>query len=128
MSAWAAAAPMPSAVAAAKRLSLRTFMHTSVSDCALAFMAAQRRCWCSPGPLIGKRVQLPVGLDLLPAVGQTVGFENQEQDDGHADGRLLEINHAVGKLRHDVIDDIGGKYHHLRQQYHENDAKHGAHD
>src|SRR5699024_8037808 len=41
---------------------------------------------------------------------------------------LLEINHAVGKLRHDVIDDIGGKYHHLRQQYHENDAKHGAHD
>src|SRR3546814_8580745 len=40
---------------------------------------------------VGEGVELPVRLDLPPAMGEAVGLEDQEQDDGATDRHFLKV-------------------------------------
>src|SRR5512140_1913860 len=72
---------------------------------------------------VGKRVQLPVRLDHIPAVRQSVGLEDEEQDDDPAEDPLLQRDgrsRDPGEVRPEM-----GRHHReqLRQQDHEDRAE-----
>src|SRR5512140_1386737 len=68
---------------------------------------------------VGKRVKFPVRLDHIPAVRQSVGLEDEEQDDDPAEDPLLQRDgrsRDPGEVRPEM-----GRHHReqLRQQDHE---------
>src|SRR6201981_2695738 len=69
-----------------------------------------------------KRIELPVGLDLTPAMGQSIGLEHQEYDYDETDRDLAQEGDIILKCEN-LIDRAAAQhsaqpFHGLRQQHH----------
>src|SRR3989338_10976587 len=74
--------------------------------------------------LVGERPEVEVVLDLLPAVGQPLRLIQEEQDDGQAEGGLLDIQESLLERGKAIAQGNDGKLQALQDQGDE----HGAED
>src|SRR5215471_9489230 len=78
-----------------------------------------------------KRIELPVGLDLTPAMGEPVGLEHQEYDYDETDRDLAQEGDIVLQCE-SLIDGAAAQhsaqpFHGLRQQHHKRRPQQRAH-
>src|SRR6516165_12257273 len=79
-----------------------------------------------------KRVELPVGLDLPPAMREPVGLEHQKADDDHADRDLAQEGKVVVQpermIEGAAFQLVAEPLHRLRHQHDESSSHQRAHD
>src|SRR5437879_3764220 len=87
---------------------------------------------CMVSSSMGKRVELPVGAYLPPAVRQSIRLENQEKNDHGADRHFTQEHDALVQRQQPVDgasrDHLRQSAHRFGQEHHEDRAHQSAHD
>src|SRR5450759_182066 len=77
---------------------------------------------------VAERVELPIGLDQPPPVGEAVRLEDQEKDNDDPEDAVLEAHDQKADLREDLRERSRSDRQKLRQEGHEDGAEDGAQD